>query len=186
MRLGARLAHLVLNLDAPDFARLAPPDDFERWSGMFDAFRANCDMGFAYASICGRGGPLGDRSDGEWLDAALTAAELDPAATILERARERMRADIVVDERSEVGAAERYLLDLGERYFELRAPDDPGLSYGRILGTGLPAPPMFDAEDGEIDLTPGRFDRSRFSPRTLYDAATALHTWTVNLLDGCR
>ena len=186
-RLGARLAHLVLNLDAPDFARLAPPDEFAMWSDMFDAFRANRDRGFAFASICACGGALAEgQSDRDWLDAALAAAGLDPSVTILERAHERMRADLVDDAGTAVGVAERYLLDLGERYFAARSPGDPGLSWSRITEAGLPAPPMFDAAEGQIELTPSLFDRSRFSPTALYNAASALHSWTVNLIDGCR
>jgi hypothetical protein len=186
-RLASAVSHVVLNLDDGDFARLAPPADFEAWSNLFDGFRASRDRGFAYAVVCACGGRWVEGRDlGEWLDAALAAAGLRSAASITAAALARMRTDVVVDEGDPLGRAERYLLSLGERVLEMRSSGDTALTPSRLDQERLPTPSMFDADGEAIQLSPNLFDTSRFSPEAHHLAAARLHTWTLNFLNACR
>jgi hypothetical protein len=186
-RLASAVSHVVLNLDDGDFARLAPPADFEAWSNLFDGFRVSRDRGFAYAVVCACGGRWVEGRDlGEWLDAALAAAGLRSAASITAAALARMRTDVVVDEGNPLGRAERYLLSLGERVLEMRSWGDTALTPSRLDQERLPTPPMFDADGETIQLSPNLFDTSRFSPEAHHLAAARLHTWTLNFLNACR
>jgi hypothetical protein len=181
---AATLSHIVMNLQDEDFERLKPPADFAPWSQLFDGFRARRDRGFAFAALCVHGGHHSGKNVHDWINGALLAAGLKSAENTLSAARaksERHFKNI-----PSIESAERYLLDLGLRVFDLRAAGDVALTPARLVAANLPTPPIFDPEGELIELAPRLFDRTKFDPEGAFLSAAQLATSTDAFLQACR